>query len=115
MTFALGEDARSAGKAESAAWLAYVNTEKTVAILKLELGLERPAQFVPKPPPAQEQSSFLREASDRLAEGRVLLGQGKDAQALEKLATARNNLRFYLRKVRGERLRAGRTKSPTKT
>jgi hypothetical protein len=97
---------------EQKIWWAYLNLEKNVALLKLELAVERPGEFIRDEQKSVDTEQYLRDALGGLDAGIMLLESGNSAEAWGKLRSARNNLRFYLRETRKSRLSAARLKKP---
>ena len=105
-------DGMSAVDKEQEIWRAYLMLEKNVALMRLELGVENPGEFIKDESKSREPSRYLRDALSALAGGIRLLDGGESARGWRELRLARNDLRFYLREVRRLRLRTARSKKP---
>ena len=91
---------------ERRVWPVYLAVEKSIALLKLRLSVERPGRFVVTRKSLEEDWTLLLErASKALPEGLRFLEEGSLNEALESLRTSRNCLRSYLRDRRRVRLR----------
>jgi len=95
---------------EKTVWLVYLKVEKSVALLKLYLSIERPGVFVSVRSTPEEWSRLLRVAFESLGEARRLLAEGRLAGSLEPMRSSRNCLRAFLRDRRKVRLRTLRMK-----
>ncbi len=95
---------------EQIVWRAYLNLEKNVALLKLELAVEKPGEFVNDELKSEDTEQYLRDSLSDLDAGIVLVEADNSAGAWPRLRLARNYLRFYLRHTRKSRLKAARTK-----
>ncbi len=93
---------------ERKVWFVYVKVEKSVALLKLYLSVEKPGVFITAKSNPDDWSRLLATASDSLGEARRLLDQEKLEECLETLRTSRNGLRAFLRDRRKLRLSAAR-------
>ncbi len=93
---------------ERKVWLVYVKVEKSVALLKLYLSIEKPGVFISVKSNPDGWSSLLATASESLGEARRLLDQEKLEECLASLRTSRNSLRAFLRDRRKLRLSAAR-------
>ncbi len=98
------------GEKEQKIWQAYLSLEKNVALLKLELAVERPGEFVKDELKSVDSAQYLRDGLSDLDAGIVLLVADDPAGAWLRLRLARNDLRFYLRQARKSRLKTARTK-----
>jgi hypothetical protein len=102
--------ATSDAEKEQKIWEAYLILEKNVALLKLELAVERPGEFVKDELKSANTEQYLEDALSGLGAGITFLEAGNSGDAWGKLRTARNDLRFYLRETRKSRLKSVRTK-----
>ncbi len=93
---------------ERKVWFVYVKVEKSVALLKLYLSIERPGVFISVKSNPDDWSSLLATAFESLREARRLLDQEKLEESLASLRTSRNSLRGFLRDRRKLRLSAAR-------
>ncbi len=109
-----GEGAISGPDSELGIWRAYLKLETNLAILKLELGVENPGEFVIDESKSRDPLQYLKDASHALGSGVKLLEAGEAASAWTDLRSARNCLRFYLREARKLRLRSARTQKGVK-
>lgn len=100
---------------EQEIWRAYLNLEKNVALLKLELAVEKPGEFIKDNLRPVDTAQYLKDALSDLDASIVLLNADDFAGAWSRLRLARNNLRFYLRQTRRSRLKAARTKKASGT
>jgi len=87
-------------------WIAYVLVEKSVAFVKVELGVESPGQFVRmkayQVPDERQSVSF---SLDHLRRGARCLEEGDLKSSLRELRESRNYLRVLLREKRKARTR----------
>jgi hypothetical protein len=94
-------------------WLAYLNVEKSIALLKASIDFETPGVFVPIPRKIPSPRDLLPPALEKLEEGIALVKRGDFQEAIVTLRTSRNGLRFYLVEAgrsRARERRAARTR-----
>ncbi len=103
------------GEKEAKIWRAYLNLEKNVALLKLDLAAERLGEFVKDELKPVDTAQYLRDALSDLDSGILLLDAEDSAGAVLRLRLARNDLRFYLRQTRKSRLKAARARKASGT
>lgn len=95
-------------------WSVYARTEKTVAILKLRMDVERPGVFT-ELPTADQAEDFLPKALGLMERASVEIEDDKLTDGLESLRGARNNLRAYLSEQARTRARARRKRAVSRS
>jgi hypothetical protein len=92
-------------------WKIYLNVEKSVAFVKIELGEENPNKFVNmRPYKVPDERQALQFAGDYLKKGELNFAAGNLSLCLKELRESRNYLRVLLREKQLAKGRRARTK-----
>lgn len=98
---------------DEAVWSVYAGMEKTVAILRLRLGVESPGVFNELPRAASPEALLLP-ALEKMGRGIRAIGEGELENGLDELRSSRNYLRGFLAEKRRARMREKRLASASR-